>query len=67
MLGLLRELAVTVAAAACVAGPVAAIVVPLTPPAWRGAPLVWAILLGAVVLVARLRGRHRGRRQAGRG
>jgi hypothetical protein len=62
MLTLLRELAVTVAAAVCLAGPVAAAVVPLVPPAWRGAPLVWGILLGAVVLVARLRRRHWRRR-----
>jgi hypothetical protein len=62
MLALLRELAVTVAAAVCLAGPVAAAVVPLVPPAWRGAPLVWGILLLAVAVVAAFRRCRRTRR-----
>ena len=59
---LLREVLVTAAAAVCLAGPVAAIVVPLSPEAWRRPPLVWGILLGAAALVAGLR-RRRWRRR----
>jgi peptidoglycan/LPS O-acetylase OafA/YrhL len=58
---LLREAAVTIAAALCLAGPVAAAVVPLSPPAWRRPQLVWAILLGSIALVVRIR---RGRWRA---
>jgi len=62
MRALLREFAVTVAAAACLAGPVAATVVPLSPTAWRRPLLVWGILLCAVALVACFRRRHWRRR-----
>jgi peptidoglycan/LPS O-acetylase OafA/YrhL len=55
---LLREVLVTTAAAVCLAGPVAGIVVPLSPEAWRSPPLVWGILLGAAALVAGLRRRR---------
>jgi len=55
-----REVVVTIAAAACLAGPVAAAAVPLAPPAWRRPPLVWAILVGSVALVAWLRRRRSG-------
>jgi peptidoglycan/LPS O-acetylase OafA/YrhL len=55
---LLREVLVTAAAAVCLAGPVAATVVPLSPEAWRSPPLVWGILLGAAALVAGLRRRR---------
>jgi len=50
-----REALVTAAAAVCLAGPVAAVVISLSPQAWRGPALTWAILLGSVALVARLR------------
>jgi len=60
---ILREMALTAAAAVCLAGPAAATVVPLSPPAWRKPPLVWGILLGAVAIVAWLRRRHWMRRQ----
>ena len=56
---LARELLVTIAAAVVLAGPVAAIVVPLSPEAWRRPPLVWGILLGAAAIVACVR-RRRG-------
>jgi hypothetical protein len=55
---LCREVIVTIAAAVCLAGPVAAAAVPLAPAAWRRPPLVWAILLGSVALVAWLRRRR---------
>ena len=58
---LLREVFVTAAAAICLAGPVAATVVPLSPERWRRPPLVWGILLGAAALVAGLRSRRRRR------
>jgi len=59
---LLREVLVTAAAAVCVAGPVAAIVVPLSPEAWRRPPLLWGILLGVAALIAAFRRRRvRGR------
>ena len=61
MRALLREFAVTVAAGLCLAGPVAATVVPLSPAAWRRPPLVWGILLGALVLVAGIRRNRRKR------
>ncbi len=59
---LLREGLVTIAAAVCLAGPVAAIVLPLAPAAWRRPPLVWGILLLAVAVVAAIRRRRRTRR-----
>jgi peptidoglycan/LPS O-acetylase OafA/YrhL len=52
---LAREVLVTVAAGLCLAGPIAAIVVPLSPADWRSPQLVWGILLGALALVAGLR------------
>jgi hypothetical protein len=55
---LAREVIVTIAAAVCLAGPVAAIVVPLSPESWRRPPLVWGILLAAAALVARVRRRR---------
>jgi len=55
---LVREALVTVAAAVCLAGPIAALVVPLSPPACRRPALAWAILLGSLVLVGRFRRRH---------
>ncbi|MGE5198676.1 MAG: hypothetical protein ACM3H9_03485 [Rhodospirillaceae bacterium] len=55
---LARELIVTMAAGVCLAGPVAAVVVPLSPASWRSALLVWGLLLGAVALVAWLRRRR---------
>jgi len=58
---LLREGLVTIAAAVCLAGPVAATVLPLAPAAWRRPPLVWGILLLAVVVVAAFRRRRRRR------
>jgi peptidoglycan/LPS O-acetylase OafA/YrhL len=59
---LLREVLVITAAAVCLAGPVAATVVPLSPEAWRRPPLVWGILLGTAALVACLRSRRWRRR-----
>ena len=59
---ILREVLVTTAAAVCLAGPVAATVVPLSPEAWRRPPLVWGILIGAAAIVAGLR-RRRWRRR----
>jgi peptidoglycan/LPS O-acetylase OafA/YrhL len=59
---LLREVLVTAAAAICLAGPVAATVVSLSPERWRRPSLVWGILLGAAALVAGLR-RRRWRRR----
>ena len=55
----LREALVTAAVAVCLAGPVTATVLPLTPEAWRRPPLVWGILLATVVLVAGFRRRRR--------
>ena len=52
-----KEAIVTVAAGVCLAGPVAAVVVPLLPPAWRRPAVAWAILLGSIVLVAGVRRR----------
>jgi hypothetical protein len=52
---------VTAAAGLCLAGPVAAIVVPLTPAAWRRPAQAWAILFGALWVVAWLR-RHARRK-----
>jgi len=62
MLTWLREALVTVGVAVFVAGPVAAVTVPLLPEGWRRPPLVWGILLGAVALVAGFR-RRRWRRR----
>ena len=58
---LLREAIVTVAAAVALAGPVAAIVIPFLPAAWRRPPLAWGILLGAGAILAWCR-RRRWRR-----
>jgi len=58
MCALLREISVIVAAAVCLAGPVAAAVVPLSPAAWRAPRVVWGILIGSVAVVAWLRRRH---------
>jgi FtsH-binding integral membrane protein len=55
---LVREVFVTLACGVGLAGLVAAVVVPLVPPAWRHPLLVWGILLGAVVAVAWLRRRR---------
>jgi peptidoglycan/LPS O-acetylase OafA/YrhL len=49
---LVRVALVTAAAGVCLAGPIAAAVLALSPPAWRGPALVWAILLGSLALVA---------------
>jgi uncharacterized protein YaaW (UPF0174 family) len=57
MRGVLREALVTVAAAVCLAGPVVAIVLPLSPAAWRRPATGWGILLGAAAAVAWLRRR----------
>jgi peptidoglycan/LPS O-acetylase OafA/YrhL len=54
---LVRVALVTAAAGVCLAGPIAAAVLALSPPAWRGPALVWAILVGSLVLVARFRRR----------
>jgi hypothetical protein len=62
MRALLRETAVTVAAGVCLAGPIAATVVSLSPLAWRRPPLVWGILLCVMAVVAGLR-RHRWKRR----
>jgi hypothetical protein len=59
MRALLREALVTAAAGLCLAGPVVAVVVPLSPAAWRRPAQAWAILLGAVGFVAWLRRRAR--------
>ncbi len=56
---LVQEALLTLACGVCLAGPLAALAVPLAPPAWRQPPLVWGILLGAVALVAWLRRRRR--------
>lgn len=57
----LWEAIITAAVALCLAGPLAAIVVPLAPEAWRQPPLVWGTLLATGVLVAGIRrlGRRR--------
>ena len=57
----LWEVIITAAVALCLAGPLAAIVLPLAPEAWRRPPLVWGTLLATAVLVAGLR--RRGRRR----
>jgi hypothetical protein len=56
---LVREALVTVAAAVCLAGPIAAVAVPLSPPACRRPALAWAILLASLACVVRFRRRHR--------
>ena len=56
------EVIITAAVALCLAGPLAAIVLPLAPEAWRRPPLVWGTLLATVVLVAGLRRLGRRRR-----
>jgi len=61
MRSLVREGFVIIAAAVCLAGPVAAIVLPLAPAAWRRPPLVWGILLLAVAVVAAFPRRRRTR------
>jgi cyanate permease len=53
-----RHLTVTVLSAVCLAGPISAVSLALTPAAWRGPVLVWGILLGAIALVAWLRRRR---------
>ncbi len=58
----LWEVIITAAVAVCLAGPLAAIVLPLAPEAWRRPPLVWGTLLATVVLVAGLRRLGRRRR-----
>jgi cytochrome c oxidase subunit IV len=47
----LMRIALVPVAGVCLAGPIAAAVVALSPPAWRGPALVWAILLGSLVFV----------------
>ena len=59
MRALLREAVIVCAAVMFLAGAVAAVVVPLTPPAWRRQPLVWGILLATAALVIGLRRRRR--------
>jgi hypothetical protein len=58
---IIREALVVAGAALCVAGPVAAILVPLAPAAWRRPSLAWAILLASAAAVACVR-RRRWRR-----
>jgi hypothetical protein len=53
-----RDVFVTVAGAVLLAGPVAAVVVPALPPAWRYRAVPWAILVLALGVVA---GFRRGR------
>jgi hypothetical protein len=55
---LIRELIVTAAASVCLAGPVAAVAVPLSPESWRTPPLVWGILLAAGTVVVWFRRRR---------
>ena len=55
---LVREALVIVAAGVCLAGPVAAVVVALSPPAWRRPAVAWVILLGSVLFVALVRRRE---------
>jgi peptidoglycan/LPS O-acetylase OafA/YrhL len=58
---LVRVAIVTAAAGVCLAGPIAAAVLALSPPAWRGPALAWVILGGSLAIVARFR-RRRGTR-----
>jgi len=53
-----RDVFVTVAAAVLLAGPVAAVVVPILPPSWRHPAAPWAILVLALGAIARLRRGH---------
>jgi len=59
MRAVLREAVIVCATVMFLAGAVAAVVVPLSPPAWRRPPLVWGILIGAAALVIRVRRRRR--------
>jgi hypothetical protein len=54
----LKAAAVTLAAGICVAGPLAGVVLPLVPAAWRRPALAWGILLAAVAFVAWVRRRR---------
>jgi hypothetical protein len=58
MHGRLRDTLVTVGAGVCLAGPIAAMALPLAPPAWRRPALVWGILVCALALTASLRRRR---------
>jgi hypothetical protein len=55
-----REVLVTLAAGVCLAGPVAGVMLPLLPAAWRRPAFVWGVLAVAVAIVAW----HRRRRRA---
>ena len=55
---LVRTALIAVAAGVCLAGPIAAAAVALSPPSWRTPAAVWVILLGSVVFVARLQRRR---------
>jgi hypothetical protein len=59
MLSRIRDVIVIAALAVCLGGPVAAVVLPLLPAAWRRPPVAWGILLAAGAVVGWLR-RRRG-------
>jgi hypothetical protein len=54
----LRDSIVTIAAALLLAGPLAAVVVPALPAAWRHRAVPWAVLALSLVVVAVFRRRR---------
>jgi hypothetical protein len=55
----LRDVAVTVVSAVCLAGAGGGVILPLVSASWRKPALAWAILIAALALTARCRHRRR--------